>query len=297
LICFKIRVFHDSCKVFESKIVIPVGLDRNTRVRHLRALALSCRGRRAIMKNQLAQHRLIKERPPSAPDERSRGEGGRLLRKTAVELVEDELRARIMSGALLPGAALRQEALSAELGVSRIPIREAIRLLSSEGLVDLVPHKGAYVSIISKDEVQDLFAVRWHLEPWLIAEATLRISDAELDQAARIAQRMDNVDAEQWGALNWELHEHLYRAANRPTAMNILRSLHEKTERYLRFQVVNAPIRQQAHAEHLALIELCRNRHADQAKLALEQHINDAANHIIDIVARLLDAAVAPKTA
>jgi DNA-binding GntR family transcriptional regulator len=233
----------------------------------------------------------VNKKPVSLPsNEPARGERGRLLRKTAVELVEDELRARIMSGALPPGTALRQEALSAELGVSRIPLREAIRLLSSEGLVDLVPHKGAYVSIISKDEVQDLFAVRWHLEPWLIAEATLRISNAALDQATDIATRMDKVNAEQWGKLNWELHELLYRAAERPTALNILRSLHEKTERYLRFQVVNAPIRQQAHAEHLALIELCRNRQADSAKRALEQHIHDAAEQIVSIVTRLLDA-------
>jgi DNA-binding GntR family transcriptional regulator len=71
--------------------------------------------------------------------------------------------------------------------------------------------------------------------------------------------------------------------------MNIVRSLHEKTERYLRFQVVNAPIRQQANDEHLALIELCRNRQGDIAKAALEQHLRDAASQILGIVSRLLD--------
>lgn len=232
---------------------------------------------------------MTKGYPSSSSDAPSRGAVGRLLRKTAVDLVEDELRARIMSGQLAPGSVLRQEALSDELGVSRIPIREAIRLLSAEGLVDLVPHKGAFVSMISMEEVQELFDLRLRLEPWLFREASILISETDLDHAVQIVQSMNNVDAKEWGKLNWDLHELLYHSAQRPTAMNIVRSLHEKTERYLRFQVVNAPIRQQANDEHLALIELCRNRQGDIAKAALEQHLRDAASQIMGIVSRLLD--------
>lgn len=231
---------------------------------------------------------MIKSYPSSSSDAPSCGAVGRLLRKTAVDLVEDELRARIMSGQLAPGSALRQEALSDELGVSRIPIREAIRLLSAEGLVDLVPHKGAFVSMISMEEVQELFDLRLRLEPWLFREASILISETDLDHAVQIVQSMNNVDAKEWGKLNWDLHELLYHSAQRPTAMNIVRSLHEKTERYLRFQVVNAPIRQQANEEHLALIDLCRNRQGDKAKDALEQHLRDAASQILGIVSRLL---------
>lgn len=226
---------------------------------------------------------------PSALDGTARGAGGRLVRKTAVELVVDELRSRILCGELAPGSALRQEALAEELGVSRIPLREAMRLLSSEGLVDLVPHRGSYVSMLSKEEVQELFDLRLRLEPWLFHEAATRISMAELDRAERLVEKMDTVRAEEWGQLNWELHDLLYRAAERPAAINIVRALHEKSERYLRFQVVNAPIRQLAHNEHLALITLCRHRKADEAQVALEHHIADAAEQILAIVSRLLD--------
>jgi DNA-binding GntR family transcriptional regulator len=226
----------------------------------------------------------------------ARGAGGRLLRKTAVELVEDELRAQIMSGALAPGTPLRQEALSEELGVSRIPLREAIRLLSFEGLVDLIPHKGAYVTMVSIGEVRELFELRMRLEPWLLKEACPLLSEADLDQAERIIGSMNDVDEQSWGQLNWEFHGLLYRAAQRPMAMNMVRSLHEKTERYLRFQVVNTPIRQQAHDEHLALITLCRNRQAESAAQALTQHIADAAHQIQAVVARLLDTTALAKT-
>ena len=211
------------------------------------------------------------------------------MRKTTVELVLDELRSRILSGLVAPGSPLRQEALADALGVSRIPVREAIRLLSAEGLVDIQPHKGAFVSMLSKEEVQELFDLRQRLEPWLLYEAASKISDAELARAESLVSSMDSSAAAEWGALNWQLHELLYAAASRPTALAIVRSLHEKSERYFRFQVVNAPIREQAHIEHLQLIDLCKHRQADKAQILLEKHIADAAAQILMIVDRLLD--------
>jgi len=219
--------------------------------------------------------------------------GGKLKRQTTVDLVLDELRSRILSGALVPSSPLRQEALADELGVSRIPVREAIRLLSAEGLVDVLPHKGAYVTTISKVEVQEFFDLRQRLEPWLLNEAVPKITDNDLLRAEHIVALMDTATAEHWGSLNWRLHELLYAAADRPAALGIVRALHEKSERYFRFQVVNAPIREQAHQEHLQLISLCRNRQAEQAQALLEQHIGDAADQILAIVDRMLDKAPA----
>jgi len=220
-----------------------------------------------------------------------------LVRKTAVELVVDELRSRIFSGDLAPGSVLRQEALAEELGVSRIPLREAMRFLSSEGLVDHVPHKGSYVTMLSRGEVREFFDLRMQLEPWLFHESAQRITRGELDNADRLVDAMNSAADEKWGLLNWELHELLYRAAERPAAMNIVRGLHQKSERYFRFQVVNANIRQQAHDEHRELISLCRHRQADKAEQALMTHIADAAEQILAIVSRLLKEAPAKKSA
>ena len=88
-----------------------------------------------------------------------------LERKTVAEAVAEKLRMRILSGALQEGAQLRQEVLAAELGVSRIPLREALRLLEGEGLVTIVPHRGAVVSVRSPDEIGELFDLRVLLEP------------------------------------------------------------------------------------------------------------------------------------
>jgi len=183
---------------------------------------------------------------------------------------------------------LRQEALAEELGVSRIPLREAIRLLSTEGLLDLVPHRGAFVSMISLAEVREFFEIRLRIEPWLLHEAVGRLTELDLRRAEGVVAAMDKAKAADWGLLNWQLHESLYIPSDRPIALNIVRALHEKSERYFRFQVFNAPIRQQAHDEHTQLIELCRQRKADMATVALEDHIRQASVQIAEIVGRLL---------
>lgn len=161
----------------------------------------------------------------------------------------------------------------------------------------MLPHKGAYVSMLSKEDVQEFFDLRLRLEPWLLHEAIARISEAELARTEKIVTAMDVAAADAWGNLNWQLHELLYSAAARPAALGIVRALHEKSERYFRFQVVNAPIKEQARREHLLLIELCRHRQADKAQAVLEKHIADAAEQILAIVGRLLDESSPAKTA
>jgi DNA-binding GntR family transcriptional regulator len=112
----------------------------------------------------------------------------------------------------------------------------------------------------------------------------------DLDLANQVVAQMDTAEPEQWGRLNWQLHELLYRSAQRPAALAMVRALHEKSERYFRFQIVNAPIRQQAHDEHSELIALARQGRAEDAEAALERHIGEAAEQILAIVDHLLDA-------
>lgn len=214
-----------------------------------------------------------------------------LVRKTTTELVVDVLRARILSGDIPPGSALRQELVAEELGVSRIPVREALRLLSAEGLVETIPHRGAFVSTLSRADVREFFEIRARMEPWLLREAVAHMTDADFARAEQIVAEMDGVETALWGQFNWQLHESLYQAAQRPAALGIVRMLHEKSERYFRFQVVNAPIRLQAHQEHMALIALCREGRLDEAEAALQRHIEGAATQILGIVDRILDQA------
>jgi DNA-binding GntR family transcriptional regulator len=214
--------------------------------------------------------------------------GRPIVRKTTVDLVTDELRDRILTGTLAPGSALRQEALAEQLGVSRIPLREAIRVLGSEGLVDVQPHRGAFVSMLSVREVEEFFELRLKLEPWLLQEAVPKTTPVTLAAAENVVKEMDSARAEQWGRLNWRLHELLYQAADRPQGLAIVRALHEKSERYFRFQVVNSPIRKVAHDEHIELISLYRQRKIRAAGDALARHIEGASQQIVAIVQKLM---------
>jgi DNA-binding GntR family transcriptional regulator len=212
----------------------------------------------------------------------------RIVRTTTVELVTTAIRQRILSGDLAPGEVLRQEALADELGVSRVPIREAITRLTGEGLLTKVPHKGAYVAELSIEEVQETFEIRLRLEPWLFSEAIPHITDAEIAKAEKLVGEMDHADSGVWGQLNWRLHETLYLPARRDITLQMLRGLHDRSDRYFRFQVVQVPIREQSHEEHMSLIDACRKRDAKLGAKLLEQHVKTAGQQIISVVGTIM---------
>ncbi|WP_162070947.1 GntR family transcriptional regulator [Burkholderia sp. THE68] len=212
----------------------------------------------------------------------------RIVRTTTVELVTTAIRQRILSGDLAPGEVLRQEALADELGVSRVPIREAITRLTGEGLLTKVPHRGAYVAELSIEEVQETFEIRLRLEPWLFSQAIPLITDAEIAKAEKLVNEMDHADSGVWGQLNWRLHETLYLPARRDITLQMLRGLHDRSDRYFRFQVVQVPIREQSHEEHMSLIDACRKRDPKLGAKLLEQHVKTAGQQIISVVETIM---------
>ncbi|MDR5781817.1 GntR family transcriptional regulator [Caballeronia sp. LZ065] len=234
------------------------------------------------MPSAVTSTRRSAEAPDSADTTR------RIVRTTTVELVTTALRQRILSGDLAPGEVLRQEALADELGVSRVPVREAITRLVGEGLLTKVPHKGAYVAELSIGEVQETFEIRLRLEPWLFSQAIPHISDADIARAEKLVNEMDQAESGLWGQLNWRLHETLYLPAGRDITLQMLRGLHDRSDRYFRFQVVQVPIREQSHDEHMNLVEACRKRDAKLGAKLLEQHVKTAAQQIIAVVETIM---------
>lgn len=203
------------------------------------------------------------------------------------------LRARILSGELPPGEALRQEAIAAELQVSRIPVREALRELAAEGLVRIEPHKGAVVTELSTNDINELFDLRELLEVDLFRRAIPRHTAATLTVAATILEAYEAALSEHavpdWGVLNWRFHEALYRPADRPRSMTILQTVCGHTERYIRMQLSLSGEIDRAIAEHRALLALARASDAEAAGTALGHHIRGARDS-------LLSALVVPPT-
>lgn len=213
-----------------------------------------------------------------------RGNTRKIARPTTVELVTTAIRQRILSGDLAPGEVLRQEALAEQLGVSRVPIREAITRLTGEGLLNNVPHKGAYVAELSIDEVKETFDIRLRLEPWVFAEAISLVTESDLNNAESLVESMDRAESGVWGQLNWRLHETLYLPARRDITLQMLRVLHDRSDRYFRFQAVQVPILEQSHEEHMALIDAARKRDARLGARLLKDHVKTAAQQIMSVV-------------
>jgi DNA-binding GntR family transcriptional regulator len=200
-----------------------------------------------------------------------------LKHRTISAAIGTQLRDAVLSGVYPSGAQLRQDALAASFGVSRIPVREALLQLEAEGLVRIVPHKGAVVAGLSRAEVDDVFALRLMLEARLLRSSIPRLTAedfAGLDRIqAAFAGAIRARDAARWGALNGELHTALYRRADLPRTTAIVANLLTASERYTRIQLTGKTAWQRAQAEHGELIALSRAGQVEEACALLERHI------------------------
>ena len=203
-------------------------------------------------------------------------------RQTTAELVAEELRSRIIGGDIGEGEQLHQERLAKELGVSRIPLREAMRQLEAEGLITISSHRGGVVAVLSLDEIRELFEIRSCLEPWLLGLAVPRMTPPDFEDLRRIMDKMQPGEVALWGKLNWEFHQRLYAPAARPQTMRILQRLHSNLDRYLRLQISETSGWEAAAGEHDAIIEACHAQDVRRATALLEVHIMDAADDLVE---------------
>jgi len=219
---------------------------------------------------------------------------GMLSRRTAAEQAADVLRDRILSGRLAAGTPLRQEQLAAELGISRIPLREALKQLEAEGLVAITSHKGATVAELSIAEIDELFQLRLRLETWVLELAVPKLTAVDLAALdALIAEQQAPDNLARWGDLNWQFHEVMYRAADRPVTLKMLKRIHDNIDRYLRFEISTSNGRARALHEHQTLLAHCRAGETIKAVQLLEAHIQQTADSLIT---KLKSRHVAPAT-
>ena len=200
-------------------------------------------------------------------------------RRTVAAEAAEILRQRILSGEIRGGQPIRQEQIAQELGVSRIPLREALKQLEAEGFVTIAPHKGAVVSTLSVEEAEELFALRFQLESWLLREAIPRMQEADFAHLDAIIDesRAPNKDSSgnlaRWGELNWQFHEALYRPAGRPLSLKVLKRIHDNLDRYLRLQIAVTRDWDRAYQDHQDFVAFSRERNVDRALALLERHI------------------------
>lgn len=208
----------------------------------------------------------------------------RLKRQSVPDALFDSLRERILNGEFRDGEPLVQEAIAAEYGCSRMPVREAFRQLEAAGLIVSQHHKGAIVATLPPEQILELFALRAMLEGDILSHALGRMTDVDLDQSEAIVVALEAAyhgqDIARVGALNWEFHESLYRPAGRVQTLALIRSINVQTDRYIRLQLLLTGHFQDAERDHREILRLCRAR--DPAVLDfLRDHILRAGRDLV----------------
>jgi DNA-binding GntR family transcriptional regulator len=211
----------------------------------------------------------------SASGERSLGE----LHSPLTQMVAGKLREQILSGSLSGGERLVEGKLSEELGVSRMPVREALRQLAAEGLVSIEPRRGASVIQYSEDQVRELVEVRATLEALNAKLAAKRHDEAKMaelkaifDEGVRLADTADPFTLMQ---LNERFHEALANIAANSVLREMMRSLRERTA--LLFAPLNKSRGKQNWEEHAAILRAVINGDAEMASFLAARHVYSAA--------------------
>ncbi|WP_206078330.1 GntR family transcriptional regulator [Poseidonocella sp. HB161398] len=202
--------------------------------------------------------------------------GGR--HRTATQHVEAALRDAILSGRLPGGTPLRQEELAQAFGVSRMPVREALRQLEAQALLDFVPHKGAVVTEISAADAADLYAIRMALEPACLERSIPHLQPEDLAAAAELLEEMDlNADPGRMGELNRRFHLVLYSRAGQPKLLALTENALSSFDRYLRFHLAAHGRAHLSQEEHRDMLEAARAGDIPRATRVLRRHLDTAA--------------------
>ena len=186
------------------------------------------------------------------------------------------LREAILGGEFAPGERLLQDVIAERFGASRIPVREAFRILDSEGLMEVSPNKGARVPALDLYEVHTYYRMRERLEPLTLTESLPHLTDAQIDEMEQIQEQIEaNDDVARFLVLDRDFHMTSYAACPSEQLLSATVRLWNSTQHYRRaFMLLAGPDRAAiVNAEHRLLLDAIRRRDAVDAERFLEGHI------------------------
>ncbi|MFZ5641457.1 MAG: GntR family transcriptional regulator [Bacillota bacterium] len=203
------------------------------------------------------------------------------------EIVFEAIREAIINGTLKPGERLMEIQLAEEMGVSRTPVREAIRKLELEGFVVMIPRKGAYVAGLSMKDIADVFEIRAALEGLAAGLAAERITEEELEELERLLVKIGEcIQSNDLNAVieqDTEFHDVLFRATRNERLVQIVSNLREQIQRY-RTASLSSPGRMKlALEEHKQIVEALSERDVEKAQQLAREHIENAENSMLEV--------------
>jgi DNA-binding GntR family transcriptional regulator len=206
----------------------------------------------------------------------SRAEGSDVPAGAASTRVADYLRSAILDGRIGPGQWIRQEEVAERFGASRLPVREALRILEAEGLTEHEANKGARVPRLEQHEVDVIYQMRERLEPLALAESVPRLTDADLERLDRLQQRIEaNGDVAAFLSLDREFHLLSYSGCGIDQLTSMVTRLWNSTQHYRRaFVALSGPGRMWViNAEHRLILDALQRRDVTDGERYLSGHI------------------------
>lgn len=204
------------------------------------------------------------------------------------DVVFETLRDAIITQVLKPGERLMEIQLADEMGVSRTPVREAIRKLELEGLVVMVPRKGAYVAGVSMKDIHEVYEVRSALEMLAVTLAAERITEEELDALERQVlreseeeEKADDGDLDSIIYIDSSFHDIIYQAAHNQRLVQFINILQEQLQRFRAASLSKPGRSKTALEEHKKIVEALSERNGELASKLARDHIENAENAMI----------------
>ncbi|AIZ32513.1 GntR family transcriptional regulator [Pseudomonas sp. K1(2024)] len=192
----------------------------------------------------------------------------------------------ICKGRYRTGDRLIAEDIANDIGMSRMPVREAFRRLAAEGLVNLRPNRGAIVSGLNIEEMREVFEMRSALEGLAIRLAVAHLNERHLNRLERLLDEMDECrdDSAEWIGRHRAFHHYLCSLAERPRLLRQISALYSVIEPHLRLwlQHVDKPL--SAREEHAAILDALRSGDAVQAQRVLCEHIEGTVPSLLEFL-------------
>ena len=192
-----------------------------------------------------------------------------------------EIKRRILEGELAEGSPIRQDDIAVTLGVSKIPVREALMRLQSEGLVKFIPNVGAMVATLTVMDYIEMLDMRLALECRALELAVPNMASTDIARAQELLSAYHSaMDNEEWSDLNAQFHDTLYAPADRPRLLATIQSVQEHMGRLLRLRVTMAAQHDRSHDEHVQILDACQRGDVKDAVRLLRKHIEQTQKEV-----------------
>ncbi|WP_313460175.1 GntR family transcriptional regulator [Pseudomonas sp.] len=196
-------------------------------------------------------------------------------------VIEERLRSVILDGRLPPGTAVRQQEIADLYGVSRMPVREALRQLEAQGLLKVEMHKGAVVAPLIGEDAVDTYALRVLLETEALRQSIPLLDDNDICSARSFIHQLENETRHaEIGRLNRLFHMALYSKAPNQKLLRLIENELNEEERFLRFHLSSMGLGKLTQDDHNALVDAAAEKNVGEAVKVLEQHLNSASRVI-----------------